>query len=135
MRINEAKKKAYDRHAKYSSKNDGKQRMYCFEIENLEDDYAETLRIISKYKDSSFDFVASCLRNEVPSLRVFSKEAVLRFSIGKEVSLPEIKKKLIANGYVFAEKSKSEPFSAIMFRLKLPFWEFKMWLLNTLLYK
>ena len=141
MRENSRAKKAYDSHKKYLTFKDQKKREYFFVLENLNEDYQSMLNSLSKYSNLNFDFCASCLRDELINVRFFNKEFTGRFSLDKQISLEKIKNQLIKDGYVFLCKSNksgplclnddfTEPWSAKWFRLKLPIWELKMWIVN-----
>jgi len=143
MKLNKKLKNAYHRHSINQSMLDGKERIYYFEIENLQEDYKEMQNLIQKYLPLSFDFVASCLYGQPPNIRFFSKTFTGRFSIGNEISLIELKNKLTQDGYYFMpHESKSgplclnddfsEPVSAKIFRLKLPLLEIKLWFQRNL---
>ena len=134
MRTDSIVKETYEKHSLYLTEIDGKPRFYYFEIENLEEDYAEARKILFKYENVSFDFVASCIKKDAVRLRVFSKEFTGRFSISKSIPLNTLKQKLLEDGFTFAPKSKksgplclntdfSEPFSVKRFRFFLPVWE------------
>jgi len=141
MRENSRAKKAYDSHKKYLTLKDNKKREYFFVLENLENDYQLMLKNISQYKNVNFDFCASCIYRESINVRFFNKDFTGRFSVDSNVSLQKLKNKLIENGYIFLTRSNksgplclndnfTEPWSAKWFRLKLPFWEFKMRILD-----
>ncbi len=94
MRTDSIVKETYEKHSLYLTEIDGKPRFYYFEIENLEEDYAEARKILFKYENVSFDFVASCIKKDAVRLRVFSKEFTGRFSISKSIPLNTLKQKL-----------------------------------------
>src|SRR3989344_2730995 len=141
MKIDWQKKRAYESHSVYRTRMDNKKRQYFFEIENLDGDYEELKRILENHLKISFEFVASCIKKDCVGLRIFSEDFTGRFSLGKEVSLLDLKQKLILDGYTFIKRGNksgplclnddfSEPFSAKKFRFFLRLWELKMWFLH-----
>ena len=125
---------AYERHSRLQSLKDKKLRVRLFTIFDLERDYQKVREVLLKYEDIGFDFCASCLHDSPPFLRVYNKIFTGRFPVDLNVSLRELKAKLIADGYRFNTKGPksgplclyddfSEPFSAKRFRFFLPLWE------------
>lgn len=139
MRISTREKDAYDRHSRHQTNQDGKHRELYFVIENLEQDYLKVKEILSSYEHIGFDFCASCLYRSLPNLRVYNDIFTGRFPVDKQVSLQELKEKMMSDGYRFNTKGPrsgplclyddfSEPFSAKRFRFFLPLWEVYLWL-------
>jgi hypothetical protein len=142
MILNQRVKDAYHRHSIHQNRKDGKERVYYFEIENLESDYEEMKQLLQAYLPLRFDFVSSCLYSCPPNVRFFSKTFTGRFSVNSKVSLAELQQNLIKDGYSFVSKEQksgplclnadfTEPLSAKIFKLTLPVLETKLWLYRT----
>jgi hypothetical protein len=121
MILNQRVKDAYHRHSIHQNRKDGKERVYYFEIENLESDYEEMKQLLQAYLPLRFDFVSSCLYSCPPNV---------------------LQQNLIKDGYSFVSKEQksgplclnadfTEPLSAKIFKLTLPVLETKLWLYRT----
>lgn len=139
MRISDRNKRAYERHSAHQTHHDYKHREHYFVIENLNEDYMLMKKTLADYTHVSFDFCASCLYDSPPNLRVYNERMTGRFPVDRNVSLSELKEKMIKDGFHFKTKGPksgplclyddfTEPFSAKRFRFFLPLWEVYLWL-------